>query len=77
MAALITSRKRPSVSSVIGKVKNTSSGRTTAFTKPSSSAAIQSVIAPSMRMPGTSARATHSASADTAQRIRKPAMPRF
>ena len=52
MAALITSRNRPSVRIVIGRVTKISSGRTIAFTKPSSSAAIQSVAAPWIRMPG-------------------------
>src|SRR5258706_155787 len=74
MSALITSRKRPSVSRVSGKVSSTKIGRTTAFTTPSSNAARIRVSVPSIEIPRTRACATHKPKAPIASRIRKPLM---
>ena len=51
VAALTTSRNRPSVSIVIGSVSTTSSGRMNALTSPSTSPATISVPALSNRTP--------------------------
>ena len=75
MSALITSRKSPSVSRVSGRVSSTNTGRTTAFTTPSRSAARNSARVPSIEMPSRSCSATHRPNAPITRRIRKPLMP--
>jgi hypothetical protein len=72
IAALITSRNRPSVTSVIGSVRKTTTGRITAFATPRSSAAAISVPVPSSTTPTTIAWASHSPRALIAMRRRKP-----
>jgi hypothetical protein len=53
IAALIIKRKRPRERIVIGKVRITRTGLTTAFSKPKRKAAIKRVIKVSMCIPGT------------------------
>ena len=59
ISALMTSRKKPSVSSVKGRVRMTSSGRRTALAKPRSSAEIINAEVLEKRMPLKSRLATH------------------
>ena len=65
VAAFTTSRNRPSVTTVIGKVSTTRIGRTKALTIPSSTAAITSVRVSVKSTPGTICAASHSPSAVT------------
>ena len=67
---------RPSVTIVNGSVSSSASGRTTAFTSPSRSAAASSVGVPEITMPGTIALATQSANALIVMRSRNPVMGR-
>ena len=71
---LMTSRNRPSVSRVIGKVRITRIGRTKALTIPSSSAAAIRLPVERISTPGTICEASHRPSATTAARIRNPLM---
>ena len=57
--ALMTSRKKPSVTKVSGKVRTTSSGRSRALAKPSSKAEMISDEVLEKRMPLNSRLATH------------------
>ena len=63
---------RPSVTIVNGSVSSSASGRTTAFTRPSSSAAAINVGVPVIVMPGTITLATQSANALIAMRSSNP-----
>ena len=71
MSALITSRNRPKVSSVSGRVSTISSGLTTALAKPSRSAETISADVLSNRIPLKMWLATHSERAVMAQCSRK------
>ena len=51
-AALMTKRNRPSVTTVTGSVSTTSSGRTTALSRPRISAAISAAPKPRTSRPG-------------------------
>src|SRR5262245_33820938 len=53
ISAFTTSRKRPKVRTVSGRVKNTIKGRTNAFTRPSTSAARNALPKPFTWTPGT------------------------
>src|SRR5258706_540069 len=70
--ALSTSRKRPRVSSVIGNVSTTRTGRTIALTSPSSNPATTAEASPSSRMPGTTCAASKSPSVYTTIRRMNP-----
>ncbi len=72
MPAFTTSRNRPSVTIVIGKVSTTAIGRTTAFTTPSSAAAISSVPVLVMEKPPTHREASQRPPAAISARRMKP-----
>src|SRR5258705_3044897 len=74
MAALITRMKRPSVTTVIGSVRMTASGRTNALTMPRRAAAASSVAPVSKVIPETTCVATHRPMAAIAARTRKPSI---
>src|SRR5688572_6432934 len=70
--AFRTKMKRPSVTSVSGSVKMSSTGRTMALMRPRTRAASRSGVRPVTTMPGTSWAATQRAAALTTRRRRKP-----
>ena len=72
-SALITRINKPSVSSVSGRVRKTSSGRRTALAKPSSRAATISAEVPEKRMPLKTRLAPHRERAVIVQLMKNPA----
>jgi hypothetical protein len=74
ISALMTSRKRPSVSSVIGSVRMTMTGRTKALTMPRRSAAAISVSVELKAMPLTIFEASQRPIPTTTARMRNPSM---
>ena len=70
--AFSTSRKSPSVRSVIGRVRMSRTGRTKALMRPRSTAAASAGTIPSTAMPGTMDAASMIASALTTTRSRNP-----
>src|SRR5687768_14688502 len=70
-----TSRKRPRVSTVIGRVRTTMMGRTTALTSPRTSAEISRISFVLTVIPGTMRVQTARATAVTSQWMRKERIP--
>ena len=75
MPALMTSRNRPSVRIVSGRVRMIRTGRTTALTMPSSRAAQNSDQPSAISTPGTIAEATQRPMATMTTLMRNPRMP--
>src|SRR5882757_7332551 len=74
MPALMTSRNKPRVRMVIGRVSKMAMGRTMEFTTPSSMPARTNVEGVSMETPETQSVASHSPRATNAARMRNPSI---